>query len=268
MRIKGDIELGKARGIFKEYKLLDSNDVCLWPGKYPTQESIEQERLKVASDISWQREYLLRILPSDDQVIRKEWINYYDVMPPKEKVRSIRIGVDLAISEKTTADYTAMVTGWVYTDHLTRETTVYIDPIMVNKRMNFPDTVEKCKELHRTLSAIKRPDFAIEVVAYQSSLPQTLAQQGLSVRSIKIGSQDKRSRLVIASHLIKSAKILFPRTGCELLIDQIVNFGTEKYDDLADAFTALILDVIDTPSKAPPAVYWVDSEIIFGRRRY
>lgn len=70
--------------------------------------------------------------------------------------------------------------------------------------------------------------------------------------------------MVIASHLIKSGKILFPRKGCELLIDQIVNFGSEKYDDLADAFTALILDVIDTPTKPRPNITWIHKKYIFG----
>jgi phage terminase large subunit-like protein len=264
MRIKEDIKQGRANGVYKEYPLLDDNGVCLWTGKYPTLNDIELEKKKVASEVMWQREYLLHIMPTEDQVIPREWINYYDVMPPHEKLSSIRIGVDLAISEKETADYTAMVTGWMYTDWSILENTVYIDPIVINKRMNFPDTVEKCKEIHKALSVIKRPDFAVEVVAYQSSLPQTLTQQGLSVRSIKIGSQDKRSRLVIASHLIKSGKILFPRKGCELLIDQIVNFGSEKYDDLADAFTALILDVIDTPTKPRPNITWIHKKYIFG----
>ena len=77
MRIKEDINQGKTRGIFKEYPLLDKNNICLWPGKYITDKEIEDEKLKVASDISWQREYLLRIISSDDQVIYPEWIQYY-----------------------------------------------------------------------------------------------------------------------------------------------------------------------------------------------
>jgi hypothetical protein len=51
------------------------NDVCLWSGKYGETKDIEGGKMKVASEISWQREYLLRIIPSDDQVIYPEWIN-------------------------------------------------------------------------------------------------------------------------------------------------------------------------------------------------
>jgi hypothetical protein len=40
--------------------------------------------------------------------------------------------------------------------------------------------------------------------------------------------------------------VLFSRTGDERLIDQLVNFGIEKYDDLVDAFTIIIGKVIAT----------------------
>jgi hypothetical protein len=44
----------------------------------------------------------------------------------------------------------------------------------------------------------------------------------------------------LISHLIKNGTILFPETGAEELIRQIVNFGTEPFKDLADALSLLI----------------------------
>lgn len=55
--------------------------------------------------------------------------------------------------------------------------------------------------------------------------------------------QDKRERLNLTTHLIKSGKILFPKKGCEQLITQLIGFGYEKHDDLADAFAILILKI-------------------------
>ncbi len=43
---------------------------------------------------------------------------------------------------------------------------------------------------------------------------------------------------------------MFPSQGAEQLINQIVNFGVEKHDDLADALSILILDFIENP------VFW------------
>ncbi len=258
MRIKRDVEEKKLKGVFKQYPIVDEDDKILWPGKYPTLEDIESERQSVGNEIAWQREYMLKIIPAEDQLVRREWIQYYDKLPEDMKVHSIRIGVDLAISEKETADYTAMVTGWVYADSKDDSYKLYIDSIVVNKRMSFPDTLEKCKELHKALYQRCRPDFIVEDVGYQRSLPQTLSQSGLSARPMKIGSQDKRSRLSIASHRIKIGQILFPRIGAEDLINQIVNFGVEKHDDLADALTILVLDLIDHPPMFPH-IYWINT---------
>ena len=48
------------------------------------------------------------------------------------------------------------------------------------------------------------------------------------------------------SCFIFKGKVFFPRTGAEVLIGQLVNFGVEKYDDLADAFTLLMAKVIES----------------------
>ena len=68
-------------------------------------------------EITWQREYLLRIIAGVDTVIHRDWIQYYDeaeMAACGEKFRYVGIGIDLAISDKDTADYTAMVTAHVY----------------------------------------------------------------------------------------------------------------------------------------------------------
>jgi hypothetical protein len=68
-------------------------------------------------------------------------------------------------------------------------------------------------------------------------------------------TSDKRSRLALTTHLIQTGRILFPRHGAEELINQIVNFGVEKHDDLADAFSILILNCIEEPQVTPRITY-------------
>lgn len=251
MRIKSEIEEGKATGIFKEYPLIDEHDVCLWPGKYPCKKDLENEKKKVVSEESWQRELLLRIIPSDGQVIYRESIQYYDEIPIHKKDnygyslnKGIRIGVDLAISQKETADYTAMVPGRIIGEG--HDVVLYILPGIINKKMGFPETVELCKKLHETYTDSRKPTFIIEDVAYQKALPQQLEDLGIhEVRTSSPGRLDKRSRLALTSHLIQTGRVLFPKNGAEELINQLVNFGVEKNDDLADAFSMLVLDVIN-----------------------
>lgn len=248
MRIKEEVELGKTKGVFKEYPLLDNRGECLWPGKYGSEEDITKEKENVANDIFWQREYLLKIIPTDEQVIYREWIKYYDIFPTKKDEygytlnRGTRIGVDLAISQKETADYTSMVVGKIVGEG--KEAVLYICPEMINKRLTFPQTVVTCKRLYEKYG---QPIFVIEDVAYQKALPQQLKDEGLhEIRSTR-PMNDKRSRLALVSHLVETGRVRFPREGAEQLINQIVNFGVEKHDDLADAFSILVLDFIEHP---------------------
>ncbi len=247
MRIKDDIENKRSKGVFKQYPLLDEDNICLWPGKYPDVKDIEDEKMKVASEISWQREYLLRIIPSDDQVIYPEWIQYYDELPgTKHKAyRGTYAGVDLAISSKDSADFTAIVSAHVYGRR--EKMKIYILPNPIVKKINFPDQVELMKNFKNTQMPRSQDTLFVESVAYQEALPQMLELHGIKAESVK-PKGDKRTRLSLTSTSIKSGVIKFPRQGCEELIEQLVGFGVEKHDDIADAFSLLINSTLDKHS--------------------
>lgn len=258
MRLREDIEDKQIGGVFKSYPLLDGQTI-LWPGKYPTMEDIEEEQRKAANDYAWQREYLLNIVPAEDQVIDPAWIQYYNEVPLRVRLfndysyRShieVRVGIDLAISKRDTADYTAMVPAALY-ETKKGHYDIYILPKIINKRLSFPETVETCKLVNESYKQIEEwsgPVLVIEDVAYQSALPQQLKEEGLkNVKTIKPGNSDKRTRLMLTANLIKTGRIKFPREGAEQLIQQIVHFGVEKHDDLADAFSNLVLSTVSDP---------------------
>jgi predicted phage terminase large subunit-like protein len=248
MRLREDVENNRADGKFLFFPLIDDDGACLWSGKYSSKEDIDTEKRKIGNDIAWQREYLLNIVPDVEQVIHKEWISYYDELPNKKHLVSVRIGVDPAISQKETADYTSMVSCLVY-DRLDEDNNayIYVLPHPINKRLTFPETFDKCIELNSFMNKEwTRPIFSIESVAYQMALPQQLEQKGVETAKIK-PTKDKRSRLALISHIIKEGRVLFPQKGCEELINQLVNFGVEKHDDLADACAYAILSVVDDP---------------------
>lgn len=75
-----------------------------------------------------------------------------------------------------------------------------------------------------------------------------LDTQGVRAESVKVHA-DKRTRLALTSTLIKNGTILFPDKGCEELIQQLVGFGVEKHDDLADAFSLLIHKTVEMHKK-------------------
>lgn len=265
MRIKEEIDQGRAKGTFKQYPLLDKDDVCLWPGKYPTMQEIEEEKMKITSEPSWQREYLLRIIPSDDQVIYPEWIQYYDELPGKKHraYRGTYAAVDLAISTEDSADFTTIVSAHVYGRE--EKLRIYILPNPIVQKINFPAQVELMKNFKSTQMPSHNDKLFVESVAYQEALPQMLAVHGVEAEAIK-PKGDKRTRLALTSTSIKSAIIKFPRQGCEQLIEQLVGFGVEKHDDLADAFSLLVNTTLDKHSHEGTIIMaWLggDDDIVY-----
>jgi predicted phage terminase large subunit-like protein len=264
MRTKEDIENKRSRGVFKQYPLLDAEDNCLWLGKYPEAKDIEEQKMSVASEISWQREYLLRIIPSDDQVIYPEWIQFYDELPgTKHKAyRGTYAGVDLAISTKDSADYTAIVSAHVYSRR--EKMRIYILPNPIKQKLNFPAQVDLMKNFKNTQMPRRQDTLFVESVAYQEALPQMLELNGVEAESVK-PKGDKRTRLSLTSTSIKSGIIKFPRHGCEDLIQELVGFGVEKHDDLADAFSLLINSTLDKHSNEGSILMaWVSSDRNYG----
>jgi predicted phage terminase large subunit-like protein len=92
----------------------------------------------------------------------------------------------------------------------------------------------------------------IEDVGYQQSLIQHLNKNNTPAEGVKVSGQDKRARLALVTHLIQQNKVLFPTEGAEELIQQLVGFGVERHDDLADAFSLLLIKIIDFDSQTTP----------------
>ncbi len=256
MRIKQRILSGEIKGIYREYPLIDDQDRILWPSKFPNIEAVNVLKNTVASDKAWCREYLLKIISDEDRIICQENIHYYDSLPSFEKFppREIAIGTDLAISMSESADYTTMISAYItgYGEDLK----VYILSPVINKRLGFPETVNELKhltEMHH-VQFKRRPIIYVEKIGYQDSLSQQLNVEGVFCEPVSIGNLDKRARLSISSPYIKTARILFPHRGAGELIDQIVNFGIEKHDDLVDALTLMILRISEKDRRRSPSL--------------
>ncbi|OGM29462.1 hypothetical protein A2630_00505 [Candidatus Woesebacteria bacterium RIFCSPHIGHO2_01_FULL_44_10] len=254
MRLKNQIIKNKLSGTYKEYPLI-KDDKIIWPGKFPDEKTVKEQKLKVASESSWSREFLLTIISDEDRIVHPEWIQYYDGPPTGNEFMYTLTGVDLAISEKDTADYTAMVSASVY--DYSEERKIYILPNPINKRLSFPDAIEEAKNLSKALGEGTPTKLLIEEVAYQSAFTQQLEQKEIPAEGVKLKGSDKRARLSLTTHMIRTGKILFPRKGAERLIEQLVGFGIEKHDDLADAFSILILHLI-SDTHVDPQIYIAD----------
>jgi len=178
MRIKQKIEEEKMKGVFKKYPLINDKGESIWPGRFKTKEDIETFKQTIGDETAWQREYLLRIIPDAHQVVHRKWIQYYDKLPSQEgnnKYKYTWTGVDPAISEKDSADFTAMVSAQIhgYEENLK----IYILPNPINKRMSFPVAVEQIKKISKILGKGIPTKVFVESNVFQDSLPQQLKYQ-------------------------------------------------------------------------------------------
>lgn len=247
----------KANGepLFKllEFALFDKSGKCTWEGKYPNDDAIQAQKDKVGSATAWSREYLLKIIAEEDQIIKEGDIHRYtNGLLDQRDERTGRLmypildagaAEDLAISEKTTADFTAIVAGFMVTLDAKRK--LLIRPHPFNRRVDFDGALAGAKDTMKDLPMGAR--LWVEDVHYQRAAVQTLKKAGISVTGIK-PITDKRSRLQAVAPFIKDGTVLFPESGCEELLDQLLGFGTEEHDDLVDALVYLILALINKPA--------------------
>ena len=240
----------KKRNIYKvmEFPLITDEGEITWKGKYPNQEAIDKKKKSVGSTSAWSREYLLKVISEEDQIIKDSDIHKYPVSVLTEigedgelryPVKNGATSVDLAISEKETADYTAIIQGLQVT--YLGSNKILIKPHPINRRMDFDTTQTVIKSQHSTMPVGSK--LLVEDVAYQKAAIQELARKGLSVKGVRPIS-DKRARLETASPYIKDGTVMFAEYGCEELIDQLLGFGVEAHDDLVDALVYLILELM------------------------
>lgn len=238
MRMKGKIEVGDMSGKYCEYPLLDENCKCLWSEKFPDEQSVQELKSKTGSEIAWQREYLLNIVSNEDQLIKREWIKYYDYEFIKDLRGYTATGIDFAISQKDHADYTAMVTAKVIGRNENLQ--VYVLPNIVNKRMTSEEVTQQAKLISTTSENSK---IYLEDNGFQRIFIDIFKKDYLKAEGVT-SVTDKFSRLSAVSLLLESGKVFFPKTGAKELIQQLVGFGREKHDDLADAFSLLLGQIL------------------------
>lgn len=250
-RLQKEVKDGVLNGIYKEYPLLDETGKPLWPDKFPNEDEINKEKMKVGNEIAWQREYLLTIVPDTDRVVNLAWIHCYDNLPHEsESFMYAATGIDLAISESESACYTAMVSAKIFGQG--EDMKIYILPYPTNERMDSPTTLKKAKEISEKLGNGRMTELYIEDVAYQRSLIQNLQKENYPAVGFPTLGQDKRARLATVAPAIENGTVLFPKQGAEVLISQLIGFGIEKYNDLADAFVIIVSKAIENNSEYSP----------------
>lgn len=239
-----------------EFPLIDPKTKRVtWVGKYPTKQAVDKQKAKVRSRVTWAREYLLKIVSEEDQVIKEGDISYYDpaLLSKRDyegklmhKPLDAGVGVDLAISEKQTADCTAMVSG--YKVKLDDKNRILILPHPVNKRIGYDATQKEALRVNAKMPYGTK--WYVEDTQYQRAAVTGLKKKGLSTYPMRPIS-DKKARLETVSPFIIDGTVQFPQYGCEDLLTQLLGFGSEEHDDLVDALVYLIMGMVKKRTLRP-----------------
>lgn len=223
-------------------KMYDGVEV-LWKDKFPYENLF---LMRKENTVGFAKSYQNEVLSEESQIIKTDWIRYYKEVP--KDVSFVGTGVDLAISQKQTADYTAMVSGKLaYVDGSPK---IFIMPFPVNERLTGHETNEKAKHVSMvTGDGILSPLY-VEDVAYQKRAIEEMQRAGLPAEGVKVTS-DKRARLETSSIYVQNGNVLFPEKGCEDLLAQLLWFGIESHDDLCDAFNILVQKLMESAAFKP-----------------
>jgi len=199
-------------------------------------------------------------MPLEGFLFKEEWLNYYNPLVPEFQRRLPDLvyvmGVDTAISESPTADYTAITTLGV--DPETRE--CYVFEIW-RGRLDFPSQVRVIREKFEQMKMRHTPvvNIRVESTAYQRALAQTTFLAGLPVSEIRApGSKVHRMYGLVPN--IENGRIRFPDPAIrrDSWFDgfkmEYLAFPNGAYDDQLDSL-CLAFEVSDA-SRVRSAFYF------------
>jgi phage terminase large subunit-like protein len=186
-------------------------------------EGLETIRENLGSVI-WQLQYMndASIL-NDDAIIKPDYIQYYNDIEWKDnklyvinngisiKIGKIIMGVDPAISEKSTADDSAFVVCGMGSDN-----NIYILE-SINKKLSFDKQINMVEHL------VER------------------CRGGLKIRDIQPG-RDKIARTMSVTGFFEDHRVYLQKSMQDL-IDQLIIFPDHIHDDLVDAVTYGLLSM-------------------------
>ena len=190
---------------------------------YIPNEELEEARQEMP-EIAFRQEHLAEFVDLEGAVVRREWIRVADA--PELKTLEVYQGVDLAISTREDADYTAVVT--VGKDKEGR--------IWVLDAVRTRETFHRVLELIKSQAARWRPRvIAIEQVQYQAAVVQELLRTtALPVRGVR-PDRDKLARAMPLIARYEQGLVYHARGLPRDFEVELTTFPLAEHDDQVDA---------------------------------
>ena len=191
-----------------------------WSSPYWSADEVELARQNMPS-IEFRREYGAEFVGNEGALIRREWLKTATDLPASEIV----FGVDLAISQSDSADYTAIVILQKTPDGFA---VIYAD----RWRLSFEKILEKIKQL---AARFKPQMIGIESVQAQNWLIQELNRgTSLPIRAIT-PDRDKVRRFYPVAARYEQGLVSHSPNLSEEFIRELLGFPHAEHDDMVDA---------------------------------
>jgi len=239
-RISDAIKERPRLGEFIKIPFYDEDGIPTWKERYPNDKAVQDLKDSIIDPRVWKREYELIPTALSESLVNYEDIQYYDVMPSvmsREHVLSL-ISIDPACGENETNDFNAMVSASIFR-YGADQYKIFIHPYPVNKRMKPEETIEVASNRYRMLQGYQKK-LLIENTGFQDMIAVQLQSKNINVERSDHKGISKYERYYPVTPMIKNGVVQLPRQGSTDLVDQIVNFGSTRHDDLLDAFVYLL----------------------------
>ena len=185
---------------------------------------------------AWTALYQCSPRQEEGNIVQRNWFKYYD---PDEDITfgTEMISVDASFKGDDTSDFVSIqVWGKRAQDYYLR--------YCLNKRLNFPDTVEAIKTIYRLFPRART--VLIEEAANGPAIIQTLQREMFIIPVTPLGG--KISRVNAISPAIESGHVFLPDPAkapwVADYIDQWVAFPNAKNDDMVDATSQALARMI------------------------
>jgi predicted phage terminase large subunit-like protein len=221
----------------------------LWPERF-SKETLEGLRRDLGS-MGFAAQYQQSPVPAGGGQFKQQWLRYftatdthYELVTP-DTVKRVLIEqcylfgtVDLAISQKQSADYTVIAMWAVTPDR---------ELLLVDRLRDHFDNPEQQKQIQLFYQRYHPRFLLIESVAYQLAIVQQLWKLGLPVREYK-PVKDKVSRASTASVFYEAGRVFHPRGALWLheWESELLMFPMAEHDDQVDN-ASMACDAIGGP---------------------
>ena len=218
----GTLIEGEYAGCHQVLKAIGDDGQSPWPEKFTT--AWLEGRRRAMGTMLFNGQYQNDVEAMKGRLFKSEWLRFYDTTPPDDSLRVYQ-GVDLAISQKQTADYFAHVTIGV-----DRFKNIYVLDAIA-RRLTFKAQTDLIIEKKRAYRPMK---LLVEAVAYQQAQVDELRRAGVFAHAVKT-SRDKVTRFMRLAARFEAGQVLLPRGLHEDLVEQLLLAPEGKHDDLVDA---------------------------------